>query len=237
MKKLDHLLGELGEVTSPNALSDLFSQHIQSLGFSTFAYFNFGVREGDWVAHRHNYGEVWQNRYLEENYADIDPVFEKGMQARLPFAWGGADVKGLTKPQIKMMHEAKACGLGNGLTVPNRTVGLKPSFISVASDETDRSFRQALEHNAHDLHLLSLHFDARFSELASPQTVLCHLTPRELECLKWAKDGKSNGEISDILNISGKTVENHFTNVFNKLGVYSRTHAVVKVLTAGLISP
>jgi len=237
MKKLDHLLGELGEVTTPDTLSDLFSQHIQSLGFSTFAYFNFGVREGDWVAHRHNYGEVWQNRYLEENYADIDPVFEKGMRARLPFAWGGDDVKGLTKVQVKMMHEATACGLGNGLTVPNRTVGLKPSFISVASDETDRAFRQALKHNAHDLHLLSLHFDARFAELASPPAALCHLTPRELECLKWAKDGKSNGEISDILNISGKTVENHFTNIFNKLGVYSRTHAVVKVLTAGLISP
>ncbi len=237
MKKLDHFLGEIAEANTPDDLAVLFAKQIQSLGFATFAYFNFAVPENDWVAHRHNYGLKWQDRYLDENYGEIDPVFQHGMRARLPFAWGSSDADGLTPRQVQMMHEARDCGLGNGFTVPNKTIGLKPSFISVASDETDAGFQSAIRHNAAELHILSLHFDAHFAELSLPQPIACVLTPRELEVMKWAKDGKTNGEISDILHISGKTVENHFTNIYNKLGVYSRTHAVVKCLTEGLIAP
>ncbi|WP_135079539.1 LuxR family transcriptional regulator [Terasakiella sp. SH-1] len=237
MNRLQSFIGELSEAKTPDILADLFSVQINSLGFSTFAYFNFGVPEGDWVAHRHNYGSIWEERYLNESYGEIDPVFEHGTTAKLPFAWSCNDSTGMTARQQQMMGEAKECGLGNGLTIPNRSVGFKSSFISVASDEADRAFKQALTHNAADLHLLALHFDAYFADLTLPENSSGPLTARELECLKWAKDGKSNSEISDIMRISTKTVESHFTNVFNKFGVYSRTQAVVRGLTMGLISP
>lgn len=47
------------------------------------------------------------------------------------------------------------------------------------------------------------------------------LTPREKEIFEMLVDEKSTKEISDILNISEKTVRNHISNVIGKLGVSS----------------
>jgi DNA-binding NarL/FixJ family response regulator len=45
------------------------------------------------------------------------------------------------------------------------------------------------------------------------------LTPREREVLKLVAEGKSNKEISDLLFISIRTVENHRANIMNKLNI------------------
>ena len=65
---------------------------------------------------------------------------------------------------------------------------------------------------------------------------LDQLTDREVEVLKLAAKGMSNREISDDLIISVRTVQTHLTNIFNKMGVGSRTAAVVHALRRGLIS-
>ena len=56
------------------------------------------------------------------------------------------------------------------------------------------------------------------------------LTPREAEILLWVAQGKSNAEIAIITNASEKTVKNHLTHVFEKLGVESRNAATVRAL-------
>lgn len=59
------------------------------------------------------------------------------------------------------------------------------------------------------------------------------LTARELEILKLAAKGMSNREIARELFLSIRTVQAHLTNVFNKMGVGSRTEAVIKGLQEG----
>lgn len=56
------------------------------------------------------------------------------------------------------------------------------------------------------------------------------LTPREAEMLLWVAQGKSNAEIGVITGASEKTVKNHLTHVFEKLGVESRNAATVRAL-------
>jgi DNA-binding NarL/FixJ family response regulator len=51
------------------------------------------------------------------------------------------------------------------------------------------------------------------------------LTERELEVLRLAAAGRSNREIAAVLVISEHTVARHMQNIFNKLGVSSRTAA------------
>jgi DNA-binding NarL/FixJ family response regulator len=51
------------------------------------------------------------------------------------------------------------------------------------------------------------------------------LTERELEVLRLAAAGRSNREIAAALVISEHTVARHMQNIFNKLGVSSRTAA------------
>lgn len=62
------------------------------------------------------------------------------------------------------------------------------------------------------------------------------LTPQEIVCLEWCKEGKTNWEIGGILRISEKTVEFHLGNVMKKLGATNRITAVVLGLRYGLIS-
>lgn len=66
------------------------------------------------------------------------------------------------------------------------------------------------------------------------ETTHDHLTARELEVLKLAARGITNREIADSLCISVRTVQVHLSNVFAKLGVGSRTEAVVWALRHGL---
>lgn len=52
-------------------------------------------------------------------------------------------------------------------------------------------------------------------------------TKRECEVLQLLAEGKSNRTIAKELNISEKTVKNHISNLFRKMNVNDRTHAVV----------
>ena len=53
------------------------------------------------------------------------------------------------------------------------------------------------------------------------------LSPREREILTLITDGLANAQIADRLDISEKTVRNHVTNLFDKLGVWTRAQAIV----------
>ena len=62
------------------------------------------------------------------------------------------------------------------------------------------------------------------------------LPQRELEVPQLAADGLGNKEIAAKLVISEKTVKNHIANIFAKLQVNDRTHAVLFALRKGLIT-
>jgi DNA-binding NarL/FixJ family response regulator len=62
------------------------------------------------------------------------------------------------------------------------------------------------------------------------------ITARERDVLRLAACGMSNARIADRLFVSVRTVQVHLTNIFNKLGVGSRTEAVIAGLRRGLIN-
>jgi DNA-binding CsgD family transcriptional regulator/pSer/pThr/pTyr-binding forkhead associated (FHA) protein len=53
------------------------------------------------------------------------------------------------------------------------------------------------------------------------------LTPKESEVLHWLAEGKTNPEIGIILNASPRTVGKHIEHIFEKLGVETRTAALL----------
>ena len=65
------------------------------------------------------------------------------------------------------------------------------------------------------------------------ESTIDHLTDREMEVLKLAAKGMTNREIAAELTISIRTVQGHLGNVFSKLGVGSRTEAVLYALRKG----
>jgi pimeloyl-ACP methyl ester carboxylesterase/DNA-binding CsgD family transcriptional regulator len=62
---------------------------------------------------------------------------------------------------------------------------------------------------------------------SADQTVFASLSEREREVLALIADGLSNTDIAARLDISEKTVRNHTSNLFDKLGVWSRAQAIV----------
>lgn len=58
------------------------------------------------------------------------------------------------------------------------------------------------------------------------------LTDREREVLALIAQGVSNSDIATRLHISGKTVSNHVSSIFNKLQVADRAQAIVKARDA-----
>lgn len=64
---------------------------------------------------------------------------------------------------------------------------------------------------------------------------LLRLSKREQEILKLLARGESNEAIANELYISIATVKSHFTSIFEKLGVKSRTQAIIRALRLGLV--
>ena len=62
------------------------------------------------------------------------------------------------------------------------------------------------------------------------------LTKTEIKVMDLLGKGLSNKELAKALDCSVKTVKNHLNSAFHKLGVSSRTEAVVKAIEKGLIS-
>jgi DNA-binding NarL/FixJ family response regulator len=60
------------------------------------------------------------------------------------------------------------------------------------------------------------------------------LTEREREVLGLIAQGHNNEEIARRLILSQKTVRNHVSNIFSKLQVVDRAHAIVRAREAGM---
>lgn len=56
------------------------------------------------------------------------------------------------------------------------------------------------------------------------------LTHREIEVLACVAEGKTNGETAELLSIAPGTVKKHLDHIYEKLGVGTRTEAVVTAM-------
>lgn len=61
------------------------------------------------------------------------------------------------------------------------------------------------------------------------------LTKREKEIFDLLVINKTTFEIANRLNITEKTVRNHISNVIGKLGVSSRTQAIIELLRYNIL--
>ena len=62
------------------------------------------------------------------------------------------------------------------------------------------------------------------------------LSDREAHVLKLAASGLSNNAIAQELHLSVSTIQSHLRSIFNKLGVGSRTEAMIQAMKKGLLT-
>jgi two-component system, NarL family, response regulator LiaR len=63
------------------------------------------------------------------------------------------------------------------------------------------------------------------------------LTPREMDVLRLLAQGQSNKEIARALHLVEETVKSHVRHILARLGVQSRTQAVLAAIRLGIVSP
>jgi DNA-binding NarL/FixJ family response regulator len=69
----------------------------------------------------------------------------------------------------------------------------------------------------------------------TPKEFYDGLTSREIEILKLLASGMANKQIAYRLKISEKTVRNHVSNTYEKLGINDRSQAVLYAVRKGLV--
>lgn len=110
---------------------------------------------------------------------------------------------------------------------------------NVSADELVRAIRAVAAGEAVLHPAIARRVVNRFAPPAEkqPETdTLAQLTEREVEVLKLAARGLKNQDIAHALTLSVRTVQTHLGNIFGKMGVGSRTEAVLEALHRGWIT-
>ncbi len=180
----------------------------------------------------HHWPNGWFEHYMERNYVAVDPVFRHSTTSLRPFEWSEAHYEKKSKA-ADVMNEAAEFGFAAGFCVPtltphgpiNVTFGGRRSELS----REDRGL----------LHLAAIYAQFRATELLSEKLRTGNsgpaLSPREREVLRWCAAGKTTRQIADALGISQHTVLTHIAGACRKLEARTRTAAVAKAMSAGLI--
>ena len=134
-------------------------------------------------------------------------------------------------------QDAADFGLKTGISTPVHGLGCQWGLLSVAGsdDSVDRKTQLTQIAGVQLLATFTHEVGHRFAAAAQTGGNV-HLTARELECLKWAAEGKTGWEIGRLLGISERTVVFHVENAAHKLGVFGRRQAVARAIALQLIT-
>lgn len=190
----------------------------------------------------------WINHYSAKDYFKIDPLFQPG--------WAEAGSQnGVTIREIyaaqqataelqQLSDELRSYRLGNCFIAVSHSLSCHEYAHTIFSFDGNNGLQPAelirlLEKDLKDvaalLHEAVLAEIGNFHVQKKEVQSLVSLTPRELDCLKWAARGKTDGEIAEILNIARWTVVTYLQNAKIKLGCANRTSAVAVAMSLGII--
>lgn len=176
----------------------------------------------------------WLLEYQRNDYVRHDMVPAMARLSAVPFTWRELlRVRVETPAQIAFHRRLGEIGVLDGYAVPIHQPGGDVGLCVSVADHVIDDLEVKLS-----LHMASLYAHRRCQALGGlidTSTVKSPLSPRELECLKWVLDGKSDTDIGRILDISNTTVHFHVERVKKKLGVRTRTQAAALILTLGYL--
>lgn len=231
----EQLLSNLGKTQTAEEIFTEITHEARHLGFDNCAY---GLRLplpliSPRTVMYNDYPIEWQNRYLHANYLAIDPIVEHGQRSRIPLIWTDS----LFNRDCAFWEEARSFGLKAGWSQSSvDDNGVRGLLTLVRSGEPI----SAAELNQNGLKMAWLCQIAHLymSKFVVPNYLpesQAKLSDREKEVLRWTAEGKTSGEISEILNLSERTVNFHVANAIIKLNCTNKTAATVKATILGIL--
>ncbi len=125
--------------------------------------------------------------------------------------------------EIEYLLKAVEIGINGYILKDSESAELKKAIFTIVQGETyiQPSLIPAL--------------NSKMIEKSADEVRIDALTRRESEVLKLLAVGMYNKEVAERLDISERTVKNHVSNIFKKLGVTDRTQAAVFAIRNNLI--
>jgi LuxR family transcriptional regulator, quorum-sensing system regulator LasR len=238
---LDSILSEFsGADQSPEAAIRIFSRLGKALGYDYAAADYLPSKLSDKkVISLSTYSERWESERAQLPMDQVvrDPVLQH-LDTRVdPIIWDERDyVQSSLSPLYERFHSH---GIGSGVALTIR--GPSGDYVCVGFSNEARK-QDAASEPTRQLGTLFVAASAMYNRLQASGLVKPTvdakplLTPREIECLKWARAGKTGWETSMILGISQATATFHLKNAITKLEASNKTHAVVCAVERGLIN-
>lgn len=125
--------------------------------------------------------------------------------------------------EVEYLIKAMDIGINGYLLKDSESAKLKKAILTVIRGET---------YIQPDLIPM---LNSKMKSMKNDRDKLDSLTRRELDVLKNLSVGMYNKEIATKLDISERTVKNHVSNIFKKIGVSDRTQAAVFAIRNNLV--
>lgn len=183
------------------------------------------------------YAPQWVERYLDQDYARIDPVVQSCYRRFHPVQWKQLDWSG--KAARSFLGEALDNGVGNqGFSVPIRGPSGQFALFTVSGNATDDTWSRFSRECTAELILVSHYINQKALELerGSDAVETRSLSPRETDALTMLALGYSRAQAADNLSISEHTLRVYIESARFKLAASNTTHAVARALTYGMLT-
>lgn len=182
------------------------------------------------------YPLAWRRIYAENGYAWKDPTVSHCKTQAAPLLWSETMY---TAHSRDLWEDARAHGIGFGMSIPVHDFTGSKSMFSLARDQPLDQDTRVIEHVRACAQVIASCAHFVMNRLIVP-TLLSKvdpkLTARERECLGWTAKGKTAAEVGMILKISEATAVFHLNNIVRKLNVANKTQAVAVAVAMGLVS-
>ncbi len=231
---VEPFLDRLRQVRTLEDLTDQIKMLRDALGVEHLVYHSVNSTGEQYAAL--TYSDDWVERYIERDYARIDPVVQGCYRRFVPVDWKALDWTG--KAQRDFLGEAADAGVGNqGFSMPIRGPSGQFALFTVNAKVTDALWQLYTREHMRGL-ILAAHFiNQKALELEKGTDIASHktLSPRETETLRLLAMGQSRARAAEELAISEHTLRVYLESARFKLGATNTTHAVARALALGLI--
>ena len=243
MKDLERYVERIVSSQTTQEAFDHFCAAMRERGYDRIAYSLVNDHPSLGLLSKHgvatSYPEDWMKHYAAHNFELIDPVTRHVLTKRTPFFWSDVTAKlDRLLPPSQMMDQAADAGLGDGIGISLRGEGAELVGVGIARSSlpgTGRNKRQDYNFLG-GVYLLSTCLHETYRDLTI-KSARAAVSRREHDILSWGAEGKTDEEISVILNISVNTVRFHWKNIFRKLAANGRIYAIAKAIRQHIITP
>lgn len=177
----------------------------------------------------------WPEEFLKERIQKgtivRDPIAQEALRSKTPFTW--RDVRSRADKQgRKIIDQAMEVTSKDGLLVPIHPYDSIPGCVSLGTSKVDLSNQEIswIDVICVQAYMKIVEFLGPF-----PFDINVNLTGREIDVIHYAAAGKTNWEISRILNISEHTVRAYLQSAAVKLKTVSKTHTVALAIANRLV--